>query len=101
MKPGMVIEFCCNGRGRGGHYHVAATITKVNPKTVKAIECNRSYSPGTRWIVYKDKISTVREPRLPVTCNWCKGTGNGGRHGQHRCAMCNNGTIPHESWTEK
>jgi len=51
LKDGDVFEFTCNGNGRGGHYNVTATVTKVNRKTVKAIERERSYRPGTRWCV--------------------------------------------------
>ena len=46
-----IVEFTCNGRGRGGHYKVTALVTKVNAKTFKATELPRSYSPGTRWSV--------------------------------------------------
>jgi len=49
MKIGDKIEFTCNGKGRGGHYHVTAIVTKVNRKNVLASEAERSYRPGTRW----------------------------------------------------
>ena len=94
LKSGKVIEFTCNGRGRGGHYHVTATITKVNPKTVSAIEANRSYRPGTRWTVAKTEIKKVREPVGEHECTFCKGTGKW--HG-HKCDMCVNGKVPHET----
>ena len=53
-KVGDTIGFTCNGRGRGGHFHVTARITKVNAKTLKATEALNSYSPGTPWKVSKD-----------------------------------------------
>ena len=53
-KVGDTIGFTCNGRGRGGHYHVTARITKVNAKTLNATEALRSYSPGTPWKIDKD-----------------------------------------------
>jgi hypothetical protein len=43
------VEFSCNGRGRGGHYHVTAIVTKINRKTFLATEAERSYHPGTLW----------------------------------------------------
>ncbi len=51
LQVGDVVEFLCNGRGRGGHVRVFATVTKVNNKTFKATELPRSYSPGTLWTV--------------------------------------------------
>ena len=102
MNIGQVIEFTCNGRGRGGHYHVSATVTKINPKTVKAIECTRSYSPGTRWIVAKDQVNKVREPTQPCQCMYCNGTGKERNDLRRRCFMCGGtGVIPHESWVAK
>jgi hypothetical protein len=102
LQPGKVIEFLCNGRGRGGHYHVYATVTKVNPKTVKAIEANRSYSPGTRWTVSKTEIKNVRDPVPEHTCYFCKGTGKltqaGVVHNNHKCPMCVKGIVPHEAF---
>lgn len=53
-KVGDTVGFTCNGRGRGGHYHVTARVTKVNAKTLKLTEALRSYSPGTLWSVSKD-----------------------------------------------
>jgi len=53
-KVGDTIKFTCNGRGRGGHYHVTARVTKVNAKTLNATEALRSYSPGTLWNIRKD-----------------------------------------------
>lgn len=51
LQQGDVVSFLCNGRGRGGHVQVFAKVTKVNLKTFKAVECNRSYAPGTNWTV--------------------------------------------------
>lgn len=48
---GETIQFTCNGRGRGGHCNVTATITKVNRKTVEATEAKCSYRQGTQWKV--------------------------------------------------
>lgn len=63
LKVGKVIEFLCNGRGRGGHYRVAALVTKINAKTVAATEVYGSYSPMTRWAVHKEQITEIRERR--------------------------------------
>lgn len=52
LQVGDVVEFLCNGRGRGNHVRVHAKVTKVNRKTFKALELPRSYSPGTPWIVH-------------------------------------------------
>jgi len=52
LKVGDVINFLCNGRGRGGHYGVTAKVTKVNRMTVAATEQPRSYSPGMLWRVH-------------------------------------------------
>jgi hypothetical protein len=54
-----VVEFLCNGRGRGGHVRVFAKVTKVNHKTFKATELPRSYAPGTLWNV---NIAYALEP---------------------------------------
>ena len=51
LMVGQKISFACNGRGRGGHYHVTAIVTKVNRKTVKATEVGGSYLPGTHWAI--------------------------------------------------
>lgn len=51
LQNGDVVEFLCNGRGRGGHVRVLAKVTKVNRKTFKATELPRSYAPGTNWTV--------------------------------------------------
>jgi len=52
--PGDKITFLCNGSGRGGHFNVYAEVTKVNRKTLDAVELPRSYRPGTRWRVSLD-----------------------------------------------
>ena len=63
LSVGDVIQFTCNGRGRGGHYNVTAKITKVNRKTVKAVEHARSYRPGTLWTVpVNDYDSVYKRP---------------------------------------
>jgi hypothetical protein len=59
LQVGDVVEFLCNGRGRGGHVCVHAKVTKVNRKTFKATELPRSYSPGTLWNV---NIAYALEP---------------------------------------
>lgn len=59
MNVGDTIRFSCNGRGRGGHYAVYATISKVNTKTVDAVEDKGSYRPGTNWRVNKTLIQWV------------------------------------------
>ena len=51
LQAGDLVEFLCNGRGRGGHVRVFAKVTKVNQKTFKATEWNGSYAPGTSWTV--------------------------------------------------
>lgn len=51
LRVGDMVEFLCNGRGRGGHVRVFAKVTKVNRKTFKAVEWHRSYAPGTNWTV--------------------------------------------------
>lgn len=59
LNVGDHVEFLCNGRGRGGHHTVFAMVTKVNKKTFKATEWNRSYAPGTHWTV---NIAYAEEP---------------------------------------
>jgi hypothetical protein len=54
LKVGDDFHFACNGAGRGGHYTVYAKVTKVNRKTVAAIESPGSYRPGTNWRVTID-----------------------------------------------
>jgi hypothetical protein len=46
---GQTVHFTCNGKGRGGHYHVTAVVTKVNSKNALLTEKERSYRPGSRW----------------------------------------------------
>lgn len=57
LQQGDRVSFTCNGRGRGGHFHVTAIIAKVNRKTVVAVEAERSYSPGTTWRVSKESLT--------------------------------------------
>lgn len=57
LKVGDVVEFKCNGRGRGGHYSVTATVTDIKSKTFLAIESHGSYSPGTIWKMSLDSES--------------------------------------------
>ena len=59
LMVGDVIEFTCNGSGRGGHYRVLAVVTKVNKKTFKATEKERSHDPGTLWVYHMDSEDTV------------------------------------------
>jgi hypothetical protein len=59
LRVNDIVEFLCNGRGRGGHVRVFAKVTKVNRKTFKALELPRSYSPGTNWTV---NIAYALEP---------------------------------------
>lgn len=59
LQVGDIVEFLCNGRGRGNHLRVHAKVTKVNKKTFKALELPRSYSPGTNWTV---NIAYALEP---------------------------------------
>lgn len=51
LQEGDVVEFLCNGRGRGNHLRVRVRVTKVNRKTFKGDELPGSYSPGTKWVV--------------------------------------------------
>lgn len=57
INVGDVITFTCNGAGRGGHYGVTATVTKVKAKTFDATERERSYRPGTLWNLRKSDES--------------------------------------------
>lgn len=54
---GDIIEFICNGNGRGGHYSVSATITKIKRVTFDCTENPGSYYPGTRWNLRLDDPS--------------------------------------------
>ncbi len=51
LKVGDFFQFTCSGRGRGNHCTAYAKVTKVNRKTVDALEQPRSYRPGTPWRV--------------------------------------------------
>jgi hypothetical protein len=46
---GQTVHFTCNGRGRGGHYHVTGVVTKVNSKNALITEAKGSYWPGSLW----------------------------------------------------
>lgn len=59
MNVGDVVEFTCNGNGRGGHYSVLAIVSKVKRKTVDLTEADRSYRPGTRWNIPQTWVETV------------------------------------------
>ena len=105
LKKGKIIEFTCNGKGRGGHYGVKATIDKVNPKTVSATEAIGSYKPGAKWNVAIDQINKIREPWPKRQCDYCKGTGEYHQGGKpiegRKCVMCNGtGKLHHESDVE-
>lgn len=103
LEVGKVVVFTCNGSGRGGHYQVTATVTKVNRKTVKAVEANRSYRPGTNWTIDKTEIEKVRDPVPEHTCTFCKGTGKFTQAGvvyKNKCVMCKDGVVAHESFGE-
>lgn len=55
LKVGDIVEFTCNGKGRGGHYHVAAKVTGIKRKTFVATEHFGSYRPGTIWNLRLDE----------------------------------------------
>lgn len=57
IKVGDIINFTCNGRGRGNHYGVTALVTKLNRKTFECTEQPRSYAPGTLWRIHFDNDS--------------------------------------------
>lgn len=61
IKVGDTLKFLCNGFGRGGHYGVTVKVLKLNPKTIKAIEQDRSYTPGTPWRLDADTEVTIIE----------------------------------------
>lgn len=61
IKVGDKLEFLCNGYGRGGHYRVTVKVLKLNPKTIKAVEQARSYSPGTTWRIDSSTDVTIIE----------------------------------------
>lgn len=72
LQKGDVVEFLCNGRGRGGHVRVFAEVTKVNRKTFDAIELPRSYAQGTRWRI---NIAYALEPGnggITIDLSWKK-----------------------------
>ena len=49
ISIGDTVKFTCNGSGRGGHYNVTGTITKINRKTIEVTESVGSYKPKTPW----------------------------------------------------
>ena len=57
LSVGDIVTFTGNGRGRGGHYSVTLTITKVNRVTVEATEAKGSYRPGTLYIFNPLKLN--------------------------------------------
>lgn len=57
IKVGNIIQFICNGKGRGNHYSVTALVTKLNRKTFDCTEQPRSYAPGTLWRIRFDNDS--------------------------------------------
>jgi hypothetical protein len=52
IKEGSVLRLIWV-KGYGGH-GATMKITKVNNKSFKAVEMNRSYSPGTLWTIHKN-----------------------------------------------
>ena len=58
---GQTVHFTCNGKGRGGHYHVTAVVTKVNRKTAHLTEKERSYRPGSLWIWPLELLTSEEE----------------------------------------
>jgi len=67
ITVGDKVSFTCNGSGRGGHCNVTVIVTKVNRKTFKATEYERSYRPGTKWNVHigDDDTYIVRDIEGP------------------------------------
>ena len=70
LREDDVVEFLCNGRGRGGHVRVFARVTKVNRKTFKAIELPRSYSPGTNWTVNIEHALEPGNGGITIDLSW-------------------------------
>ena len=60
---GQTVHFTCNGRGRGGHFHVTAIVSSVNRVNAVLIEAERSYRPGTRWSVPIKELRTAEQDR--------------------------------------
>ena len=61
---GRIVHFTCDGRGRGGHYHVTAKVVEVKRKNALLVEQPRSYSPGTRWLWPIEKLRTDEQERV-------------------------------------
>ncbi len=70
LRVGDVVEFLCNGRGRGGHVCVHAKVTKVNRKTFKATELPRSYRPGTLWNVNIEYALVPGNGGITIDLSW-------------------------------
>lgn len=70
LRVGDVVEFLCNGRGRGGHGGVHAKVTKVNNKTFRAIELPRSYAPGTPWVVNIAYAQEAGNGGITIDLSW-------------------------------
>ena len=70
LREGDHVEFLCNGKGRGGHVRVFAKIAKVNRKTFKAIEWNRSYAPGTNWTVNIEHALEPGNGGITIDLSW-------------------------------
>jgi len=70
LREGDVVEFLCNGRGRGGHVRVFAKVTKVNRKTFQATELPRSYSQGTRWNVNIEHALEPGNGGITIDLSW-------------------------------
>ena len=58
---GSVVHFTCDGRGRGGHYHVTGTVTEVKRKNALIRENSRSYQPGKIWLWPIELLSSEAE----------------------------------------
>lgn len=64
IKKDDIVEFLCDGRGRGGHHRVMIKVEKVNPKTIQGVEQNRSYNPGTPWRIHQETDMYIHEKSL-------------------------------------
>jgi hypothetical protein len=70
IKEGDKINFLCNGKGRGGHLRVTVRVKKINRKTMKAIELDRSYSPGTAWTLHFDYLEDSNTTIVEYSPEW-------------------------------
>jgi hypothetical protein len=61
VKVGDMVRFLCNSKGRGGHHQVTAKVTKLNTKTLNAVEFDRSYSPGVLWRLHEETELEIQE----------------------------------------